>query len=49
MTMASDRLMVPVKVGGAGVNETNNDTIANLLAVVKKEENEMSETGGEEY
>ena len=35
--------------GQSGVNETNNDTIGGLMVVMNNEENDRSETGGDDY
>ena len=34
---------------GAGVNDTANDTIMNVVATLNKEDNDRSETGGDDY
>ena len=35
--------------GSSGVNDTNNDTIGGLMVAMNKEENDRSETGGDDY
>lgn len=35
--------------GASGVNETGNDTIGGLMVAMNREENDKSETGGEDY
>jgi len=34
---------------GVGVNDTANETIGGFVAMLNKEENDRSETGGDEY
>lgn len=35
--------------GGGGMNDTNNETIGGIYAMLNKEENEKSETGGDDH
>ena len=48
-TMASNRLAAPIKGGNHGVNDTGNDTMQRIVAHLNKEENDRSETGGDDY
>ena len=45
-TMASQRLAAPIKQ--MGVNDTQNDTMQRIVAHLNKEENDRSETGGDD-
>ena len=47
--MASNRLAAPIKGGNHGVNDTGNDTMQRIVAHLNKEENDRSETGGDDY